>query len=86
MKRINTFGCSWTAGIRPMHLLDCNWPTVFAHEHKDLYVQNWARAGSNVMLQASILDAFNRTKKTEDDITVFQITTQARLSFWGCNF
>lgn len=86
MKTINTFGCSWTAGIRKLNELDCNWPTVFAHEHKDLYVQNWARAGSNVMLQASILDAFNRTKKTDNDITVFQITTQARLSFWGCHF
>ena len=96
-RSINTFGCSWTAGLNSAHSFvrdesdlrmireEGVWPLMLADKLKDIQINNWARQGSNISYQSYVLDSFCQNIKKPDDIIIFQITTHDRLSYWDAD-
>lgn len=77
-KRIAIFGCSWTQGLQSENF--DNWVLHLSKRYPMHSFFNYAAAGTSIVYHTHLLEQVT-TKKTFD-ITIFQITSPARFTWW----
>lgn len=80
MKRIATFGCSYTAGHGPDLLKWVNWPTELSFLFNDnIEIYNCAKGGTSIDYSVHALESFLNYETP--DLVLFQLSTPHRLTW-----